>query len=87
MTITVDDVEPGHAHDLSSRSRLTIEDLATKIGTTVDGRKIKGDKLTIDNSHAQLVMGKCPHIFRYGFPPTYALQADSCISSASLGAL
>ncbi|KAH8173787.1 hypothetical protein LIA77_05206 [Sarocladium implicatum] len=64
LTISVEDVEPGHAHDLSSRSRLTIEDLATKIGTTVDGRKIKGAKLTIDKNHAQVMMGKCPHVFR-----------------------
>ncbi|KAK0391657.1 hypothetical protein NLU13_1156 [Sarocladium strictum] len=64
LTISVHDVEPGHAHDLSSRSRLTIEDLATKIGTTVDGSKIKGDKITVEKDETQIIMGKCPHIFR-----------------------
>ncbi|KAL2211304.1 hypothetical protein CC79DRAFT_194689 [Sarocladium strictum] len=69
LTITIDDVEPGHAHDLTSRSRITIEDLATKIGTTVDGHKIKGDKFIIDSAQAQIVMGKCPHVFQLIWQP------------------
>ena len=64
LTITVDDVEAGHSHDLASRSRLTIEDLATKIGTSVDDRRIKGDKVVMEKDHAEIIMGKCPSAFR-----------------------
>lgn len=45
---------------------MTIEDLATKIGSVVSGRKIKGDKYvaTIEDE-VTIVMGKCPDKFRY----------------------
>ena len=64
LTITVADVEPGDAYILSSRSRLTIEDLATKIGTFVNGHKIKGEKHVIEHEETEIVMGKCPSKFR-----------------------
>jgi hypothetical protein len=64
LTITLDHVQPGHAHSLSSRSRVTIEDLATKIGTVVNGQKIKGSKYVLDGQVAEILMGKCPHVFR-----------------------
>ncbi|KAG9503972.1 hypothetical protein J7337_003933 [Fusarium musae] len=44
LTITVSPVDKGQAHNPRSRSTLTIEDLATKIGTVVNGEKIKGKR-------------------------------------------
>ncbi|GJN70150.1 hypothetical protein PLICBS_004202 [Purpureocillium lilacinum] len=69
LTITVDDVPEGHAHHLTSRSKLTIEDLKTKIGTTVDGQKIKGAKYVVEGKQAEFVMGKCPQLFRITWFP------------------
>ncbi|UNI23205.1 hypothetical protein JDV02_009037 [Purpureocillium takamizusanense] len=69
LTITVDNVPDGHAHHLTSRSKLTIEDLKTKIGTTVDGTKIKGSKHVVEGKEAQFVMGKCPQVFRITWFP------------------
>lgn len=65
LTITVDEVERGQAHNLASRSKLTIEDLATKIGTFIDGRRIKGEKHVVTAEDVGLVLGKCPSKFRY----------------------
>lgn len=64
--MTVDAVERGHAHSPASRPRLTIEDLGTKIGTFVDGVKLKGEKHVVAGGEAELVMGKCPTKFRQG---------------------
>jgi hypothetical protein len=64
LTITVDKVQDEHAHHLTSRSRLTIEDLATKIGTSVNGQKIKGEKVVVATEEVDLIMGKCPSKFR-----------------------
>ena len=64
MTITVEAVEDGFAHCLSSRSKLTIEDLGTKIGTTVNGQRIRGDKYAVTQADVEVTMGKCPSKFR-----------------------
>ncbi|POR36108.1 Nibrin [Tolypocladium paradoxum] len=69
LTITVDRVEEGHAYHLTSRSKLTIEDLATKIGTVVNGQKIKGGKYVVDGKEAEMTMGKCPSTFRITWFP------------------
>ncbi|CAM1504705.1 Fc.00g022960.m01.CDS01 [Cosmosporella sp. VM-42] len=69
LTITVGDVEEGGAHKPSSRSKLTIEDLATKIGTVVNGQKIKGSKYVVEGETAEMTMGKCPHKFRITWSP------------------
>lgn len=55
----------GHAHRPAARSKLTIEDLKTKIGTAVNGRKIKGAAHVVeDEALVTIVMGKCPEQFR-----------------------
>jgi pSer/pThr/pTyr-binding forkhead associated (FHA) protein len=63
LTITVSPVESGQSHNPSSRSTLTIEDLATKIGTVVNGEKIKGKKKVVEGDKAEFTMGKCPNKF------------------------
>ncbi|KAJ4194691.1 hypothetical protein NW767_009876 [Fusarium falciforme] len=69
LTLTVSPVEDGQAHNPTSRSTLTIEDLATKIGTVVDGEKIKGKKKVVQGATAEFTMGKCPHKFRLLWEP------------------
>ncbi|PNP85738.1 hypothetical protein FNYG_00794 [Fusarium nygamai] len=69
LTITVSPVEKGQAHNPRSRSTLTIEDLATKIGTVVNGEKIKGKRKVIEGDKAEFTMGKCPNIFSISWEP------------------
>ncbi|KAG5936166.1 hypothetical protein E4U53_000277 [Claviceps sorghi] len=64
LTITVDTVQDGHAHNPTDRSKLTVEDLATKIGTVVNGRKIRGSKYVSKGEDLDVTMGKCPSKFR-----------------------
>ncbi|KAF4592083.1 DNA damage response protein RcaA [Ophiocordyceps camponoti-floridani] len=69
LTITVAPVGEGQSQQVLTRSSLTIEDLATKIGTEVDGHKIKGSKYVVTESKAELMMGKCPSKFRIEWFP------------------
>ncbi|KAF4441450.1 hypothetical protein F53441_12037 [Fusarium austroafricanum] len=69
LTIAVSPVEKGQAHNPTSRSTLTIEDLATKIGTVVNGEKIKGKKKEIKGDKAEFTMGKCPNRFSISWEP------------------
>lgn len=65
LTITVENVIEGHAHNLSSRSHIKIEDLATKIGTVINGQKIKGSIYDTQVEEYEIMLGKCPNKFRY----------------------
>ncbi|KAG6009146.1 hypothetical protein E4U21_003215 [Claviceps maximensis] len=84
LTITVDVVGDGHAHHPSERSKLTVEDLATKIGTVVNGKKMRGSKYISNNEDLEVTLGKCPSKFRITwFPVVFTfsftnkeLQAD-----------
>ncbi|KAL7811849.1 hypothetical protein V8C26DRAFT_408086 [Trichoderma gracile] len=69
LTITVDPVVEGHAHNLSSRSNIKIEDLATKIGTVVNGQKIKGEVYDVQVEEYEIMLGKCPEMFRLKWNP------------------
>ncbi|ESU15948.1 hypothetical protein FGSG_09377 [Fusarium graminearum PH-1] len=69
LTITVSPVEPGQSHNPSSRSTLTIEDLATKIGTVVNGEKLNGTQKVIEGDKAEFTMGKCPNKFCISWEP------------------
>lgn len=67
LTITV--LSPADAEDpssqLASRSRLAIADLATKLGTVVNGHQLKGSSIVVDDPLVEIYMGKCPSPFRY----------------------
>ncbi|KAK1247235.1 hypothetical protein MKX07_002144 [Trichoderma sp. CBMAI-0711] len=69
LTITVDPVIEGHAHNLSSRSKIKIEDLATKIGTVVNGQKIKGEVYDVQAEEYEIMLGKCSDLFRLRWDP------------------
>ncbi|KAI1868518.1 uncharacterized protein JN550_006434 [Neoarthrinium moseri] len=57
ITISVDDVREGDSQKLSSRSKVTVEDLGSKIGTTVNGHKIKKEQYVITQDKNELRMG------------------------------
>ncbi|ETS00592.1 hypothetical protein M419DRAFT_83051 [Trichoderma reesei RUT C-30] len=69
LTITVDPVTEGHAHNLSSRSKIKIEDLATKIGTVVNGQKIKGEVYDVQVEEYEIMLGKCSDSFSLRWDP------------------
>ncbi|KAJ4165143.1 hypothetical protein LMH87_006789 [Akanthomyces muscarius] len=70
LTITIDAVGDGDALHPSRRSKITIEDLATKIGTVINGKKLKGTKCVVENGQdVEMTMGKCPNKFRLTWVP------------------
>ncbi|KAF6796967.1 GPI mannosyltransferase (FHA domain-containing protein) [Colletotrichum sojae] len=69
LTIKVDPVPDGDSQELSRRSAVTIEDLGTKTGTTVDGHKYKGEKHVVTESTAEIKMGGCPDLFSLKWHP------------------
>ncbi|PFH56472.1 hypothetical protein XA68_16465 [Ophiocordyceps unilateralis] len=69
LTITVAPVGEGQSQQVSTRSKLTLEDLATKTGTEVDGHKIKGSKYVVNESKVEILMGKCPSKFQIEWFP------------------
>ncbi|OAQ96353.1 hypothetical protein LLEC1_06438 [Akanthomyces lecanii] len=70
LTITIDAVGDGDALHPSRRSKITIEDLATKIGTVVNGKKLKGTRCVVENGQdVEMIMGKCPNKFRLTWAP------------------
>nr|XP_036581489.1 FHA domain-containing protein [Colletotrichum truncatum]KAF6789840.1 FHA domain-containing protein [Colletotrichum truncatum] len=69
LTIQVDKVPNGDSEYLSNRSTVTIEDLNTKTGTTVDGHKYKGEKHVLTQPTAEIKMGGCPDLFRLTWQP------------------
>ncbi|KAF3342414.1 hypothetical protein VD0002_g7543 [Verticillium dahliae] len=69
MTIKIEPVANGRSQSISKRSTVTIEDLATKTGTTIDGEKYKGEKHVVSNDAAEIKLGGCPDIFRLSWHP------------------
>ncbi|KAH8655207.1 hypothetical protein BX600DRAFT_66824 [Xylariales sp. PMI_506] len=57
ITIEVEQVRQGDSQNLSSRSHIVVEDLGSKIGTVVNGQKIKGEKYVITQESNELKMG------------------------------
>lgn len=65
LTITIEAVKESQVHHATSRPNAIIEDLATKIGTVVNGQRIKGDKYIAESENCvDITMGKCPSSFR-----------------------
>ncbi|ETS74858.1 hypothetical protein PFICI_13342 [Pestalotiopsis fici W106-1] len=57
VTIEVDAVRKGDSQNLSTRSKVTVEDLGSKLGTTVNENKIKGEKYVVDQEENDLKLG------------------------------
>ena len=69
LTISVDRVRDGDGRDPGSRSVVTIEDLATKIGTVVNGTQIRGQKFVLIQDDNDVKMGHMPDLFRIAWHP------------------
>ncbi|RYP63021.1 hypothetical protein DL771_009476 [Monosporascus sp. 5C6A] len=68
--IQVDEVTDGDGGRPSSRSRVTVEDLGSKMGTRVNDLKIKGDKFVLTEPVNTLQMGSFQAKFKYCHPYT-----------------
>lgn len=69
LTITVGQVKEGDAHNRTSRSTVTVEDLKTKIGTQINGTQIKGTTCVLTQESNTLKFGSCNHLFRLSWHP------------------
>ncbi|KAI3324879.1 hypothetical protein HD806DRAFT_521897 [Xylariaceae sp. AK1471] len=69
VTISVKEVEEGHAEVMGSRSSITIEDLGSKGGTKVNGQKYRGETCSLSQDSNTLQMGSFPPIFRITWFP------------------
>ncbi|OTB17209.1 hypothetical protein K445DRAFT_20557 [Daldinia sp. EC12] len=69
VTIQVDEVNEGEGENVSSRSRITVEDLGSKGGTRVNDEKIKGEKRVLSQDVNILQMGTFPPKFRITWFP------------------
>ncbi|KAL7791285.1 hypothetical protein V8C37DRAFT_382575 [Trichoderma ceciliae] len=69
LTITIGSVIKGCTHNPSSRSHIKIEDLATKIGTVVNGQKINASIYDTQVEEYEIMLGKCPSKFRLKWHP------------------
>ncbi|KAI1806331.1 hypothetical protein F4811DRAFT_160694 [Daldinia bambusicola] len=69
VTIQVDQVNEGDGENVSSRSRITVEDLGSKGGTRINDEKIKGEKRVLSQDVNTLQMGTFPPKFRITWFP------------------
>ncbi|KAI2769686.1 hypothetical protein F4815DRAFT_438479 [Daldinia loculata] len=69
VTIQVDEVTEGDGENVSSRSRITVEDLGSKGGTRINDEKIKGEKRVLSRDVNTLQMGTFPPKFRITWFP------------------
>ncbi|CAN8100848.1 unnamed protein product [Discula destructiva] len=58
LTIELALVPEGKATDLQSRAEVTVEDLQTKFGTTVNGKKINGERFDLLQDANEIKLGK-----------------------------
>ncbi|KAB8298772.1 hypothetical protein EYC80_000947 [Monilinia laxa] len=70
LTIEVANVGPDDCWNPKSRSRVTLRDQNTKVGTTVNGEQIKGkESHELSNDMNEICIGKYKHVFRITWYP------------------
>ncbi|RAL58825.1 hypothetical protein DID88_009135 [Monilinia fructigena] len=70
LTIEVANVGPDDCRNPKSRSRVTLRDQNTKVGTTVNGEQIKGkESHELSNDMNEICIGKYKHVFRITWYP------------------
>ena len=50
---------------MHTKSELSLQDESTKLGTEIDGEKIKGEKKILKNDQHIFKLGSYEHLFRY----------------------
>ncbi|KAL1895682.1 hypothetical protein Sste5346_005153 [Sporothrix stenoceras] len=69
LTIEVAAVRDGEGSDVDARSQVTVEDLATKIGTVVNGTQIRGTKHVLTEDRTTIKMGHMADLFTISWQP------------------
>ncbi|KFX89486.1 hypothetical protein V490_06987 [Pseudogymnoascus sp. VKM F-3557] len=64
LVVEVDEVKPGDSARLHTRSRITLEDLNTKIGTLVNGDQIRGQRRVLEDKDYDIRLGQYEKLFR-----------------------
>ncbi|MCJ1439502.1 hypothetical protein MMC27_008896 [Xylographa pallens] len=69
LTLSVSDVKPGAGSLVHTKSELSLQDENTKLGTEIDGEKIKGEKKILKNDQHIFKLGSYEHLFRIKWKP------------------
>ncbi|MCJ1301554.1 hypothetical protein MMC08_004355 [Hypocenomyce scalaris] len=71
LTLSVSSVKPGEGSLVHTRSEITLEDEDTKIGTTIDGEKVKGKGQTkiLKNDEHVFKLGSFESLFKITWQP------------------
>ncbi|KFY18290.1 hypothetical protein V492_00002 [Pseudogymnoascus sp. VKM F-4246] len=69
LVVEVDEVKPGDCERLNSRSRITLEDLNTKIGTLVNNIQIRGQRKVLEDDEYDIRLGQYEKLFRIRWIP------------------
>ncbi|KAM3084074.1 hypothetical protein ACMFMG_001818 [Clarireedia jacksonii] len=69
LEITIAANDPLDCANPKSRARVTLKDLNTKIGTTVNGEQIRGQEHVLTKDENEVFMGKFKHVFRFTWVP------------------
>ncbi|KUJ18793.1 uncharacterized protein LY89DRAFT_706435 [Mollisia scopiformis] len=78
LVVEVDEVPPADCANPKLRSKITLTDLKTKIGTLVNGEQIRGREYVLDQPENIVTIGKYPYHFRFNWVPvtlSYTLTA------------
>ncbi|MCJ1471980.1 hypothetical protein MMC13_000624 [Lambiella insularis] len=69
LTLSVSAVKPGAASLVHAKSELSLEDENTKVGTEIDGERVKGEKRVLKNDEHEFRLGSYEHLFRIKWKP------------------
>ncbi|KAK4180973.1 hypothetical protein QBC36DRAFT_2560 [Triangularia setosa] len=69
ITVKVDPVPEGGGRNITSRSQITVEDLESKKGTTVNDVQIRGQKKVITEDVNTIKLGMCQKLLRIQWYP------------------
>ncbi|QSZ32348.1 hypothetical protein DSL72_001922 [Monilinia vaccinii-corymbosi] len=70
LTVEVGNVGPDDCRNPKSRSRVTLKDQNTKVGTTVNGEQIKGkESYELSSDMNEICIGRFEHVFRITWYP------------------
>ncbi|PLB37549.1 DNA damage response protein RcaA [Aspergillus candidus] len=70
LIIEVSPIDETDRSDIHARSKLTVTDLKSKVGTTVDGEAIKGESRTLGDDEHTVRLGRYKHVLRLKWQPT-----------------
>ena len=69
LTLSVTAVKPGAGSLVHTKSELSLEDENTKVGTEIDGEKVRGDKRILKNDEHVFRLGSYEFLFRIKWQP------------------